>query len=354
MRFFLFACWGLLWAACTAGCHSATPSSSMPAYQTERFELHATPACPEGYPATLIEGRFITADGGSFPVPWGSFMNGSWGSGGGLWAVGDDTQPAPDSLELAWYSYTEDKFYEGHFLLPQQRLHTLLKNGFLNLSYHEKDTYNFLIVNVVPTGVVYVWLSGSGSEQVFIGRYQAHEVAYDFTRFKPNTNRQTLVREEQAKLPAAVRQQLAARTLSSRPWDAYFTSYPWQLGFSQPLTLHTFGIGYVNGESMSFPQLPDSAAYLPTLLQPGPKPVPTSLRLVLDAGYGRQRELYCKAFDEAQTRLAFQTLHAASPAQPLSLYFETDEQVSKARLFVQNGQQRIELTKTPVEVYDAQ
>lgn len=355
MRFFLLACGGLLWAACAGGCHSAPPPSSMPAYQTERFELSGAAGCPEGYPATLIEGHFITSDGGSFPVPWGAFMNGSWGSSSsGAWVVGDENQPAPDSLELAWYSYTEDKFYEGHFLLPQQRIHTLLKNGFLNLSYHVPDTYNSLNINVVPAGVVYVWLWGDSDEKVFIGRYQAREVAYDFARFKPNTNRVVLVRDEQAKLPAAVRQQIAAGTLSSRPWDAYFTPYPWQVAFSQPLTLHTFGIGYVNGESMTFPQLPDSAAYLPTLLRPGPKPLPKSLHLVLDAGYGRRRELYCKAFDEAQTRLAFQTLHAASPAQPISLYFETDEQVSKARLFVQNGQQRIELTKTLVELYEAQ
>ena len=65
MRFFLFACWGLCCVACAAGCHSAPPSSAVPTYQTERFELNATPACPKGYPATLIEGHFITSDGGS-------------------------------------------------------------------------------------------------------------------------------------------------------------------------------------------------------------------------------------------------------------------------------------------------
>ena len=198
-----------------------------------------------------------------------------------------------------------------------------------------------------------VWLWG-GEEKVFIGRYQAREVPYDFARAVSKIDRATVVRDEQAKLPAAVRQQIAARTLSSRPWDAYFTRYAWQLAFSQPLTLHAFGISYVNGESMTFPQLPDSAAYLPTLLQPGPKPVPKSLHLVLDAGYGRKRDLYFKAFDEVQTRHAFQTLHAASPAQPITLQVETDEQVSKARLFVQSGQQRIELTKTPGEVYEAE
>jgi len=99
---------------------------------TERFDLSASPGCADGYLATIDEARFISSKGGSsFPVPYGHRLDSGWGGSAIGWTVGDPRQPAPDSLEIRWFSYTEDKFYEGHFLLPQERIYHLLKQGLL-------------------------------------------------------------------------------------------------------------------------------------------------------------------------------------------------------------------------------
>lgn len=107
--------WWLALVAATihlAACQPRHPrSAAMPAYQTEKFELSAGPCAADGYPATILEGRFINSLGSGFPVPYGHTLDGNWGRSGIGWAVGEEMQPVPDSLELRWFSYTEDKFY---------------------------------------------------------------------------------------------------------------------------------------------------------------------------------------------------------------------------------------------------
>ena len=82
--------------------------------------------------------------------------------------------------------------------------------------------------------------------------------------------------------------------------------------------------------------------------------MPSNLYLWVEAGYGRKRQLQIKAFDEAETLAAFQALQAAHPNAPLTLYVETDERATQAKLFLQNAQQRIPLLKSPVAICDAQ
>jgi hypothetical protein len=331
-----------------------TCQPSLEPYQTDRFELSAAPAAAEGYPMEVVEGRFTTSDGGSFPVS-GGFLEGDWGLSHVGYVSGDGTAPAPDSLEVRWFSYAEDKFYEGHFLLPQQRIHDLLKQGYWNNIDKKSETYDALTVCLLPKGVVVVWLSGRN--QVLLGRYEGREILFDFKRFNEAANRPRMIQQEQAKLPPAVQQQIRTGTLSTAQWDAYLQKYPWKLAFSQPLKLYDYGITYLNAEKTSYPQTREVTTYTnytKILLEYSRKSVPRSFVLWVDAGYGRKRQIQVKPFNEAETLSAFQTLHAANPTLPLTLYVETDERVDKARLFLQNDRQRVELTKSPIALYDAE
>ena len=75
---------------------------------------------------------------------------------------------------------------------------------------------------------------------------------------------------------------------------------------------------------------------------------------MVDAGYSRKRLIRVNPFNEEETLAAFQTLHAANPALPLSLYFDTDERVSKGRLFLKNDRQQLELLKSEILFFDAE
>jgi hypothetical protein len=320
----------------------------MSAIPTERFELSAAPAAAEGYPMEVIDGEFSAVGGTGFPVAPG-FLEGDWGLSHIGWGEGDPMQPVPDSLWVRWFSYPEDKFYEGHFLLPQQRLHTLLKQGYWNTDDKRHDTYHTLTLCLLPTGVVVVWLTGQN--QVLVGRYQGHEIYYDFKRFNAGADRARMIAQERAKLPPAVQQQIKTHTLSTQRWDNYLKTYNWQVAFSQPVELAAYGVDYVDAESIAYPPSPDMAGYLKAALALRMQPVPSRLLLRLNAGYGRKRTLKVTFSDEAETLAAFQKLHAHSPSQPLTLYFDTDEQVSKVRVSLKNDSQQLELTKAKVEIY---
>lgn len=339
-------------AACGQARRRAKPRMTLHPHQTERFRLSASPGVPDGYPATIDEARFITPAGGSFPVPWGHFLDSGWGGGGTAWVVGDALQPVPDSLEIRWFSYTEDTFYEGHFLLPQERIYALLKRGLWDDENRKQVTYNDLSVCVAPAGAVYVWLTMGRSNAVLIGRYQAREIAYDYARHRPGVDRVADVRSTRAKLAPEVQREIAAGTISAKRWDAYIKPYPWQLAFSQPLTLTDLSFSYFDAEATGDPVSPDMAAFFQIWLAPSPKPVPKSCMVYVAGAYGRKKLFKVSPFDERETMAAFQALAAKHPKEPITLFVDTDEQLSKATLSLRAGTQVISLTKSSVQFFD--
>ena len=173
----------------------------MLAYQTEKFKLSAIPGAAKGYPMTIQVGNFIRSDGKTFPVPSGHTIDAGWTGIQIGWAVGDELQPAPDSLEILYFSYLEDTFYEGHFALPQERIHALLKQGFWDGFNNQLLTYDDFVVSVLPAGRVMVWLAGAG-RQTLVGRYMAVPAPHtDFRRFYPATDRADMRKNKRAAAP---------------------------------------------------------------------------------------------------------------------------------------------------------
>ena len=298
---------------------------------------------------TIQFGAFVRSDGNTFPVPSGHFLQGNWGQSGISWSVGDENQPAPDSLEILYFSYTEDKFYKGRFALPQQHIHELLKTGFYDTDDKRHVAYTELTVCVLPKGVVVVWLSGSG-KQVLIGRFQGSVSDADSKQFYPKTDRAQMLRTERAKMPSEVQQQVAAGTISAQHWDAYLKPYTWQVAFSQPLTLYNYYLTGVNAEVTNYPDTREMAPFLRALLTPRPRSAPAKLGLYVRDEAGHQYRLRVRAFDETQTQAAFQSLHQANSTHPLTLRVETDKYLKKATLMLTDGTKTILLTKSPVEI----
>lgn len=295
-------------------------------YQTERFELTAGPAAAEGYPMEIEEGRFRTSDGKS--IPFGpEFLEGDWGLSHSVVVSGDGTAPAPDSLEMRWFSHTEDKFFEGRWPMPQRRIYDLLKQRFWVASRHQYEQYSDLTAGLLPTGVVVVRLTGPN--QVLIGRYQARAVNFDFKRFNPAANRPLMIKQEQAKLPLSVQAQIRGGQLSPRQWDEYLLTYPWQVELSQPLKFYDGGVAYFSTERDFYSTSPTRPTQVPPLLAATPKQVPSYLQFVGTLPDGRRRELVVHDFDEAQPLAAFRTLHAAHPNAPIALRLETDADITQ-------------------------
>ena len=326
--------------------------------QPEKFKLSADVGTTIGNPVEVVNGACTGPGGASFHVPSGYFLESDWTGGGTVEMMGDDYNAAPDSLHLLWYSFAEDKFYQGEFHLPQQRIQTLLKAGYWDRHYKKHDTYSEITICTLPQGGAVVWLSGGN--KVLLGRYQGQAVAYDFSRFKPGVDRAGLAQEERAKLPAAVQEQLRTNTFSPAQWDAYLVKYPWRVeAFMQesphpvPLTLYMMYVRYFSAEDDSYAvNKDDMAPYLNLIQKPNLKAVPKSLGLFVENKYREQHEIRIKSFDEAETLAAFQALAAYHPQAPIVLRVEVDKFFSKATLTLSNGFQTLPLTKAKVKIFE--
>ncbi|UYZ64933.1 DUF2931 family protein [Hymenobacter weizhouensis] len=326
----------------------AQRKARLPAYQTNKFRLSTGPCAAKGYPMTIQFGAFVRPDGKTLPVPAGHTLEGSWGRSNYAQVVGDEFQPVPESLEILYFSYLEDKFYEGQFPLPHERLRQLLRTGFFDHRKQQQLTYNELTVCVLPKGAVVVWLVGAG-RQVLVGRYQGTESAVDFRRFYAKSDRAEMLRQKLAAAPPAIRAQAQAGTLSAKQWDDYLKTYSWQVAFSPPLTLTYHRANFLSGEYIAEPETRDMAPYLQALLIPQPRPVPAKFSLYVTDEAGH-KHLLKTDFDEAETQGAFQQLHQAHLAGPITLHVETDKYVKAATLVLESDGQRIPLTKSPVRI----
>ena len=342
----------------------ATPPMSD--FRTEKFYLSAAPASADGYPTRLIEGYFKRFDGQTFHVPSGYYIAGSWGASGTAEVSGDEHQPAPDSLYLQWFSYAEDKFYEGHFQLPQRRMYDWLKAGWYNNDKRKTDTYDELTVCLVPGGVAVVWLGGDQMKQL-VGRYQAQAIPYDWRVYsaRPETRAQTM-HARRAEMSPAVRAQIAAGQLSSARWDAYLVKYPWkvevlaQTGLAdqrgtETLTLYRHYIRYLSAEQDTYPAAntkPAQEAFLDHVRQHMPKAVPRVMGLFVQNKYGERHEIRIDPFDEAETLAAFQTLHARHPQEPIVLRVLVDKLYTQVALSLSNGFQTLPLDKATVKHFE--
>ena len=326
-------------------------SSRLARYQTDKFKLSAGPCAADGYWVTIQGGSFINSQGGGFPVPSGHTLRSTWGASGTAWAVGDALQAVPERLKMLWFSYAEDKFYAGDFALPQEKIHQLLQAGSWDIEKQKPVTYDEFTVCVLPKGGVVVWLTGGN--QTLVGRFQAQETfptAADYQRYYGPADRPSMVKETREEMPAAVQQEIKAGTLSTKKWDDYLKTYPWQVAFNVPFPLYRYALYGFNAERLSDPLTRDLDAYRQHLLTAEAKPAPRKLYLYGTAEHGTRYVVRVKAFDEAETLAAFQTLHAASPKSPITLFFTLDKPFQKATLTLKNEAKEILLTKSAVEV----
>ncbi|HEX8504088.1 MAG TPA: DUF2931 family protein [Hymenobacter sp.] len=325
----------------------------MPKYQTEKFRLSAGPCAADGYWATIQSASFVNSQGTGFPVPSGHTLRGNWGASGTAWAVGDEMQAVPERLSARWFSYAEDKFYQGDFALPQEKLHALLKQGTWDLEKNKPVTYNTFTVCVLLKGVVVVWLTGGN--QVLVGRYQAHEFqpsAAEYQDYYGPAERTSMVKETREEMPARVQAEIKAGALSTKRWDEYLKTYNWQVAFNVPFALREYALYGLNAERFTDPLTRDGLApYRQFVLTPVPKPVPRRFYLHGTAEHGAHYEVRVSDFDEAETLAAFQTLHKLSPGSPITLLFTLDKPFQKATLTLKNDAKQIPLTKTKVEVF---
>ena len=137
------------------------------------YEWYPMLISAQGYPVRFDKGGF-TYPGGGTSVPGRSEFEGlvQWGDQGGSYIAGPELKPVPESFSISWFSFLENKYYQGRFELPTKKIDSLFATGFKSRLNRQKN-YDFINVGVAPGGVICVWLTSSRTTE--IGRFQAKE-----------------------------------------------------------------------------------------------------------------------------------------------------------------------------------
>lgn len=194
-----------------------------------------------------------------------------------------------------------------------------------------------------------------GRNQTLVGRYQAQEAFPSpaaFARYYGDADRTLMVRETQREMPVEVQREIAAGTSSTKKWDEYLRTYPWQVAFDGPVTLDYYSLTGLNAERFADSPTRDLALYRQFLLRPQPQPVPVKGYFYVRAAHGGRYLVQVRAFDEAETQATFRALQQASPGSPITLLVSLDKPLTRATLTLQNEAKAIPLTKSPVQVFE--
>lgn len=143
----------------------------------EKFDWSGTLSAPQEYPIEVYKGALKSSDFTQYFKNWG-IINTGWGNQGGTMVVGPDQKSVPNSLEITWLSFAENKFYDGQFDLPKERIASLFKEGYTDPVTNEKETYKNIVIGLAPKGTVVVWLLSTGI-QTEVARFKARETQID-------------------------------------------------------------------------------------------------------------------------------------------------------------------------------
>ncbi|MHC0447675.1 DUF2931 family protein [Flavobacterium sp. 3-218] len=339
-------------------------------YKTEKFEWDGDATAPEGYPMWIIYPHaFISSNGYEAVIPNGTIMQDGWGGSLRSWSVGESNKPMPDSLKIAWYSYTENKFYKGNFKMPQEKLYNLFKEGYLiyginwekankNDDYTKelhKETYSAITVGLAPKGMVVVW--ATGQNKIEIGRFQGEAVpegpeADRMWQDITDLNLRSLVVKKRLEgYTPEVREEVMQGRISSKRWDDYRIRYKWKVAFNQNLEIYDYYVRFFNSEKIGLPPTTDQALYNKNVLESRPKAVPNELGIFVKGQDVIKHWLRIDSFDEQEVIKAFMDLAKINPDGEITMLINVDEAFTKMKVVLKNDFKEIELEKCKTKLF---
>lgn len=209
----------------------------------KKYEWMPTECAPKNYPVEIYKGEFYLDDAKtkSIYIPSGKVVNNSWGEGLSTHVSGDLEKQVPKHLRIAWFSYTENKFYLLDTPLPHKKIDSIFSKGSYNWTEKKQD-YSFdLSVGMAPGGKLTLFMLAPGYN-VNVASFLAEETnKIPWIQFlKMQGGNTDIKREELLKvvldfeLTPEFREQIKDIGIPYGLWDAYETKYTTQLQFKSP------------------------------------------------------------------------------------------------------------------------
>ena len=313
-----------------------------------KFDWLATESAPKIYPMVIIQGYLFFPEEGRLYVPNKKTLHHGWGKGVSIHLVGDDTKPLPERLEITFFSYTENQFYQGTFKLPYEKILKLFQTSYYSPKVNKNTTYKEVVVGVAPGGHVSVWIHGFDKTiEVFSG--QAKKIEGDWSDINNNpkfTREEYIERRIDESLKPEELKEFKEKGVPIGLWETYRKRYDWQPIFTGLEAYSLIDrITYFNGEEeyLNYPLDAENTSHARTI----PK------EMVFDWEWPKGRPLVFKLFfDEAEIFDAFNTL--GSNGEPLKLemrMLENDKNETLFSVLLKNSKEEIFLKKTDLKNY---
>lgn len=188
-----------------------------------------------GYPMEIKSGAFYDEKGNELAgIPADMYLEKQWWSGdSGSIVVGDEFRPLPSKMYIRWYSYAEDKFYEGEFNLNHHKIEDEFKKGFK--CSNGKYTFSALKVAVAPAGQVFLYLTGGNillvdaftAKEIFVNDFKKEMGIRDDIKI----TRQELREENIIDMPLQTKKEIQTKIFSTDIWRNINIHYPWKYTF---------------------------------------------------------------------------------------------------------------------------
>ena len=222
-----------------ASCQNNIPKEE--AMNEPEYEWGISVNAPIGYPIHVYAGRvgpqYITSD------LWCSTEEPDRGSA----YVNEENDPKelPKDIDIVWFSFIENCFYNLQAPLDYEKIEKLFKEGFeQRIRYGElhHTTYNGLVVGLAPGGTVVVWVGKGYSPITEVGRFQASQIYLTETSDMDSHERLIFDKEYRKSLatapnivPLEVQKANEGKPIPYNLWDRYAeTQYRWYPTFEIP------------------------------------------------------------------------------------------------------------------------
>jgi len=225
------------------------------------YKYDAGIGTPEHYDIDTYQQVFYSADRKMIPIyGMGVHLGGMWGDGNSF-VVGDQNKEVPAFFKIGYYSYVENKFFEGEFNLPQQEIEKYLQEKVVNpVNGQEQPKYNYFSIGIALNGMVVLWIKGNENQKE-IAKFQASEKHYEkFSDVFDDERSQKEIHEGWFKnYSEAFKKQILTNDLPYERWELYRKRYKLKIEVSKNIsrlqvdkinmekeTLYTRNDGYSN------------------------------------------------------------------------------------------------------------
>lgn len=310
----------------------------------ERFDWLPSECAHKQYPMKLIRGNLVLKDGSSLYVPAKAIIHNGWGELGSTHVVGENLKPLPVKLTATWFSYAEDKFFAGQFLLPYDIILDQFRK-MISPSTGKSPTSFRIFIGFGPQGAVSVWVATEGRQVAEVGSYRATEVAVDWkaASYDDQTSRSDQIEEilGYCLTPQELRV-LKEHGVPPGISDHYSKQYRWNVSVSGQMNPMLW-LDTLNGEREYY----DFSKIANIRSSRG---LPKTMRILWEDIIGKKYGANI-SFDEPEVTAAYQKLSADKGDHPMQLQLEISDNPGVIHISLSDGKYVIRLKKTQVNAF---